>query len=275
MQSWHLTFPARGRLALFPTEALRRQALHRLAPTVTDRALLFCLVDDHVHLVLRAERAEAGRIGQAVLFALRAVAPHLQRAHIRPVEGRSHLLWRVRYCLQQPSHHGLQTHPALYSGSCLPDLLGARLLPGLRLCLHEELPRLRAGELLSHVGLSEVGLSEDPLVEPDEAELRGVGFHSLMEVSAAALALDLPLAGHGPLAVAARIAVVQLSGASNKSLGAELQVSRETLRRYRLTDVQPGLQRAIGRQLALRQRMAESAGLVRDEPVVYRLASAA
>jgi hypothetical protein len=38
MDSWHLTFPADGRVALLPDEPLRRQALHRLAAVVRDRA---------------------------------------------------------------------------------------------------------------------------------------------------------------------------------------------------------------------------------------------
>jgi hypothetical protein len=36
----------------------------------------------------------------------------------------------VTYLLKQPVKHGLDVHPALWTGSCFLDLIGARLIPG-------------------------------------------------------------------------------------------------------------------------------------------------
>ena len=266
MDSWHLSFPADGRVALLPDEPLRRQALHRLAAVVRDRALLFCLVDDHVHLVARGERAEGGRLARAALLSLRTLAPRLEPAHIRPVDGRSHLLHLVRYCLLQPQHHGLAGHPALYTGSCFLDLVGARRLPGLRLPLSEALPRLRGRELLAIVGLT-----EERLLPIDDELLRGLGLTRLVEAAAATLAVGPVLAGKQPAVVAARAAVIALSTARTTELAWALGISTESVRQHRARPVEPKLLRAVRMRLAVEQRVAEAAGLVGEEEEAYRV----
>lgn len=265
MDTWHLTFPADGRFALFPDESLRRQALHRLGAVVRDRALLFCLVDDHVHLVVRAERIEAGRLARAVLLTLRTLAPRLEPAHVRPVQDRSHLLTLVRYCLQQPQHHGLAGHPALFTGSCFLDLVGARRVPGLRLPLTETLPRLRGRELLAHVGLPEARLLpiEDDL-------LRGLGLSRLVEAAAAALAVGPAITGKQPPVIAARAAVIALSAARTAELAWALGISGESVRQHRERPVDAKLLRTVRLRLAVEQRVAEAAGLVGDEADSYK-----
>lgn len=108
--------------------------------------MLFCIVDDHLHVVLLCEAQQAGVLSRELLLALRPLTgPNLAPAFVRPVEGRGHLEWLVRYVLEQPTKHGLPGHPALWPGSCFPDLVGARRLPGLslRLRLSEALPRFR------------------------------------------------------------------------------------------------------------------------------------
>ncbi len=97
MQSYHLTYASDGRQALLPDEALRRRALHALARTVGDRVVLFCIVDDHIHVVLLCEAQPVGLLSRALPLALRPLAgPNLAPAFVRPVGGRGHLEWLVR-----------------------------------------------------------------------------------------------------------------------------------------------------------------------------------
>lgn len=58
MDLCHITSPADGRLA--PTARARRPAVRKLVARVRKQAILFCIVDDHAHLVLAAPRARAG-----------------------------------------------------------------------------------------------------------------------------------------------------------------------------------------------------------------------
>jgi len=55
MKYWHLTFSSDGRHPLFPSECLRRAALWAIARVKKCEILLFCIVDDHLHLVIRCE----------------------------------------------------------------------------------------------------------------------------------------------------------------------------------------------------------------------------
>ncbi len=172
MPTFHVTFATEGRQPLFPSEDRRRAAVRALARTVAGRAVLFSIVDDHVHVVIMGDRPRAGRVARAVAIALgpRADAP-LDAARIRPVENRSHLQWLVRYLLLQPVHHRLGIHPALYTGSCFPDLVGARLLPGLTLRIGDALPRFRPEEACGLVGLPAVAIR--PLT-PEAVRAAGV-----------------------------------------------------------------------------------------------------
>ena len=70
MDIWNVTIAAVGRHPLFPTEDERRRAVLALARVVTGSLALFCIVDEHIHLVVVRPRRSAGRLAQAVGFAL-------------------------------------------------------------------------------------------------------------------------------------------------------------------------------------------------------------
>lgn len=117
VRAWHLTFASNLRDPLFPDEALRRRAVRVLARVAGDRTVVFCVVDDHVHHVALSEEPRVGVLAGALHRALSPIAgPGLESARVRAVEGRSHMRWLVHYVLDQPRKHGLDVHPALWSG---------------------------------------------------------------------------------------------------------------------------------------------------------------
>src|SRR5688572_10887530 len=123
MAAWHLTLSSVRRLTLFPSETERRRALQRIDRVVRDALLLFCIADDHLHLVVSLRLGQIGRLTSSILSTVRCTTDvPLEPVHRRPVASRSHPLWLVRYFLLQPTHHGLSVHPAGWDGSCFQDL---------------------------------------------------------------------------------------------------------------------------------------------------------
>ncbi len=268
MDSWHLTFSTRGRVVLFADEARRRSAVRAIFAVVGDHLLLFCIVDDHVHVVVHGDRQRAGRLAQALLLSLRALgAPALQAAHLRPVENRRHLQWLVRYCIDQPRKHGLQQHgrdqrPALWTGSCFLDLVGARHIEGGALHIDRALPRLRLATVME-----QAGLPGEPVRPADDALLGGVGPARLREAASAALAVDPALTGRSAPVVAARRVTAQLAQAAGfpvSLLATTLGLSHQAAGRLRRAPVDPAAVRATRVRLALEALTATGPRLVAE-----------
>ena len=178
MPVWHLTFPTADRMPLFPEEPVRRRAYLRLSRLVGARAVLQSLVDTHLHMAPAGTRAAAGRLSQSVVQCLvKGFGVSIGAADIRRVRDRSHMLWLVRYFLTQLPHHRLPGDPALYSGSCFQDLIGARVIDGFALHRHRAAPADqrgpgRAGQPAEGAGHREAGA--DPPGRPSAAMGRGV-----------------------------------------------------------------------------------------------------
>ena len=152
-QRWHLTYSSDGRFPIFPEESQRRRAILRLS-RLELQLLLFSIVEEHLHLVNKADHARVGRQGQAILSAMRPIVDtDLRPAHRRLVENRGHLAWLIKYHVQQPIKHGVPEHPALWSGSCFQDLVGARYVPGLALRIAKSLPQYNVNTVLSQLNL--------------------------------------------------------------------------------------------------------------------------
>ena len=210
MDVWHITLAARNRGTLLPREASRREGVRRLAQLAGEEMLLFSIVHDHVHVVLAGDRARVGAVAAGMHKTLRPlVRVALAAARIRAVAGRSHLWWLVRYVLGQPQHHGIDAHPALWTGSCLPDLIGARRVSGLQLRIREHLPELQ------WVALARcVDLSSDRLMPASPEQMRAAGVAMLTRCATSALAADPSLAGNSPLLVRTRKVVACLASES-------------------------------------------------------------
>lgn len=250
MEYWHLNFATVDRMPLFPAgEEQRRQGLRRLAALRSLALILFCIVDDHFHAVVRGCRAHAG---QVVWRIKRTWAPlmgsPLSEGYYRRVEGRQHMRSLVRYHLQQSRIHSLGEHPALWSGSCFSDLIGARRLRGLELGAHDVLPRLGLADLCRDAGL------DGPITAASDDTLRAAGIGPLVKAASFALATSPRLAGQEAAAMEARAAVTQLAAAAGlrrDALARELACSPRTLQRLNGREVAPEMLRAIRLRLAL------------------------
>ncbi len=200
MRAWHLRFSSDGRHPMFPTERSLRQAVRALARTAPGELVLFCIVDDHVHVVLFCERDVAGFRARSLSRVLRPLAAvPLDEAYIKAVQSRSHMQWLVRYCLSQTEHHGLQVHAATWTGSCFADLVGARRLPGLELRIRDALPRFQLRSACAAAGV-ELG-DLQPL---SWERVRSLGARRVVSAAAAVLAVDESLPGKGADVLQAR-----------------------------------------------------------------------
>ena len=248
----HLTLATTTRLPGFPDEQRLRAAVRAQARVAGPRLRLFAVVDDHAHAVARASAAEAGRLGRALRLSLGALSPEpIAPARVTPVEDRNHLESLVRYCLVQPSKHGIAVHPATWTGSCFPDLVGARRLAGFELAITTALPRFRTRSAYAHVGLPELRIGPAA-----DAVLRGVGPQKLAALAAEAFGAGPELGARDLLSVRVREVVVKLGHEIGLRTGDVAEVLSLTPRGVQLAlarDVGPG-HRADAR--AVRTRVA-------------------
>ncbi len=239
-----------GRNPLFADEAACRNAIRALARVVGSSAVLFSVVDEHIHLVLWCDRARCGRLAQAFVRAVRPLAAaFVEPARIRPVENRAHMKSLVSYVLSQPAHHGLPGHPALWSGSCFPDLIGARRIAGLELQLSNALPRFRMRDVYSAVGLRE-GLLAPLSLE----EVRAAGIARVVSATGAALAVGPGLHGNGAPLVRARRVTAQLAqraGMAPADIAWALDIAPRSARRLLQPQIDKSTIKAVRLRLAL------------------------
>lgn len=266
MATWHLTWATELREVIFSSEDSRRFALRALLRVAGERTVLFNIVDDHIHLVVKAESAEVGRLGAAVLFAMRPLSPvRIDPARVREVEGRAHLERLVHYVLDQSTHHGLDVHPALWSGSCFADLIGARVLPGFSNRLGSLLPRFRL-----RTAYSAVRLSRDQPLEPlTGAAVRSLGACRLRDAASAAVAAPGPLLGSEDHVLDARAAVVIIGlseGFSTSELSFALGLPLRNVQRLAHRGVDERILRATRLRLALEEAIAKPPLMTGEPP---------
>lgn len=271
MKIVHLTWSTRGRKTAFLSEEARRSALRALGEVAGGAVLLFSLVDDHVHVVLMAEPERIRRLQAGItrVFNFRASA-RFTPPFVREVESRNHLLTLVRYCLTQFEHHGLAESARTATGSCFPDLVGARRVPGLELGLRRALPRFQLREAYAAVGLAA------ELVPAPDAALRGLGARGLAEVVAATFGLGPGLEGNQPGPRLARRVVVQLAsgaGIARAEVAAALGITPTAAARIAARPVPEADLRAVRLHAAL--RAAEGAPPARAPVRLAELAAAA
>lgn len=249
MTIYHLTQSVRGRLALARDEAERRILVRELAAAGRERLLVFGLVDDHLHAAIEAERP--GYVARDFRRVIRDRRPELplKVPNLEVVDSRAYLIRLLRYILEQPRKHGMPGPPALWTGGCFQDLVGARLLPGFSPArLANELPRFRLREVFDAVGLDPV-----PLPGVTDGELRRVGAERLVDLAAGVFAVGPRLAGKSrPVTAARRLAaqVARLTGIRTRAIAEALGTSLRAVRYH--VQGQPD-QRGID---ALRRRLA-------------------
>jgi hypothetical protein len=200
MSTHHMTVSTVGRLTLARSESEQRSLVRAFTRAGRERLLAFDLVDDHAHAAITGERPRM--VARDLRRSLAVVRPDLKldTPHLKLVDSRRYLRWLLTYLLVQPAKHGLEAHPALWTGSCFQDLVGARLLTGFSVApLRAALPRLRLRDLFNDVGLENVQLrpASDDL-------LRRSGAGRLADLAAGVYAVDPEFAGRSSLVVAAR-----------------------------------------------------------------------
>jgi hypothetical protein len=247
----HFTFSSDGRHPLFPTLAVRRAAV-RCILRVAPETILFCVVDDHLHVVVVADRARTGRIAASLLQALRPIAAApLLPARATPIETRRHLEFLAdRYILEQSKKHGLPDPLALYEGSGFPDLAGARVVdPAIGGRLVAALPRYRMRR-----AYRAVGLDEKPVQPLADERVRALGAVRIAAATEAALAAAPGSRGNGPVERLARCATVQLAtsvGIAIDEVAFALRITRASATRLAHRSVPKSVLDAVRKRLAL------------------------
>jgi hypothetical protein len=250
MPLFHLVHSTTGRTPLCLFDGDRLRAVRAIARVGGRRVLLFCVVDDHVHVVVHADRPDAGRLGRGLRMALRAISPEadIEAAFVRPVSSRAHLEHLAHdYIVKNPVKHGVSSTPALWSGSCFADLVGARLLPGFDpSAIVAWLPRFRPSQLYAAVGV-------DPHLDLSvHRDLRTVSPATLAAAAAASIAAT-DLSGRDPLAVAARRTGARLALDAGHPHAAVREAFHLPSRSLRRAAVDGALVAAVRRRLALEE----------------------
>jgi len=254
---WHLGFEAEDRLELFgQSEARLRASVRALARVAGPAMLLFCIVDDHVHAVVFCDRERAGRLARSILLTLKGLAavPLRPSSFIKRVENRGHLSQLVRYCIEQPAHHKLKVHSALWTGSCFQDLIGARAVGALGVRLETVLPRFNRVDLLTYAGLP-----PRELMPTDDKLVRSAGARRLARAAAAALAAEPDLRGHRLEVEQARAAACVLAaaaGMATRETAAALDVALRTVQRLAHSAPDAVVLRSVRMRLALEDAVA-------------------
>lgn len=255
MKLWHLTFSSTTRHTLFPTEAQLRAALSKVLSIAGAELVLYDIVDDHLHLVVWCTEARRSVLQRVVLLGLRPLAStEIAAAHPRLVEGRSHLQWLVQYLLLQVEKHGLAAHPALWTGSCFQDLVGARCVVPLAGRLAKALPRLRLATVQEIVGLP-----ARPIEPVGIDRVRALGATRLVAAAASALVVGPELRGKSGAVIRAKRVVAQMGIAADiptRELAWAIGADRSRINRLRHQPNEPRLVRAVAIRLALEELVA-------------------
>lgn len=252
MALWHISIAAQDRLPLFPEERLRRKALHVLARIAAKALVLFCIVDEHLHLVSVGDEVHKRQLRRSLMLALAPIATApLDASWVGPVKDRKHLISLVRYHVVQVVKHNLQgVHPALWSGSCFQELVGARQIGALELQTGEQLPR----QQIKALACQEVGLPGFDARPISVAALRELGIMRIKAAAASAVAADPDLVGRSKAEILARHVTAQLgrlADISGREIAWALDVTRQGLFEMLKKKIPVGLLNAAGTRLAI------------------------
>ncbi len=255
MHPWHVRLATDGRHPMFPTEQALREAVRILVHTAGRDLALFCIVDDHIHAVLWCPREVLTWRTRSLCRVMRhrSAAP-ITPSWFTPVRSRQHLSNLVAYLLCQTGHHGLPGHPALWSGSCFQDLVGARVLRGHDSQLPTALPRLQRWEICRAVGLAE----QD--VQPLEIDrVRSLGAARILSASSAALGVGPDLEPRSRARFLVRVLTVRTgreAGLAREELSWVLGCSNRNIHRLEDVEIAEHLLRAVRIRLTLEQAVA-------------------
>lgn len=265
-QWFQIRLSSTGRKPLFMEEDTLRRCVRALARITSPDLLLFGLADDHGHFTLRTTRARAADVARALHNSLhRTTGLDLEPAWIDEVRSRSHLLNLLPYDLRQSEHHRLPRQDALWTGSCVHEMVGTRWIRGFSLCFFDEIPRSRPED-----ALAALGLGRHPLGTPAMEELSGIPLPNLLAATSAAACVPGALQGNEPSVVEARVAAIHLAieaGYGRVQIADALGCTRQGVGRLANHTPEGPLLAAVRRRLALEARVAShGAGSTPAEP---------
>jgi hypothetical protein len=251
-----LRVSSKGRDPLVPDEAKRRIVVHDLASALKGKLTMFGFVDEHGHVVVLDEPEHLAYLKQST----RAVFDNVSIGETEPVwdgpvNGRSHAMSLLRYVENQTFHHEIPEPPALWSGSCFLDLVGARFIEGLEPRLFEVLPRLTVDDLPPLVGLP-----YGRIQPASDAMIRALGACRLRDAASAALAADPELQGNKKPARRARHVVARMArlvGIATDDVVYVLKRANPVVRRHANRPIERAWERATRVRLALEELVRE------------------
>lgn len=240
----HITIAGERRATLFVGADAITRAARLVARVGGQRLELFAIVDDHVHLLVRGD---GGGAASGVSRAMKAAGTAgLQPAFLRAVEGRTHHTTLIGYLCKQVVKHGLREHPALYAGTCAPDLLGVRVLPGFDARrIGESLPRLDVRAEAARA----CGVVPGALRSATDAEIAAIGTARLWEIACGAGGIVGSERDYH--AVAVRTAFASLATGSTSEVATATGLGERMVRRLRSTEPDAPLVDTIRRRVAL------------------------
>jgi hypothetical protein len=253
MTTHHMTVSTVGRLSLTRNEAERRVLLRAFVAVGRGRLIAFSLVDDHAHAVISAERPNL--VARDLRRTIARVRPDLELdvPHLKWVDSRRYLTWLLSYLVSQPVKHGLAGHPALWTGSCFQDLVGARLLSGFSTALlREALPRFRARTLYRRVGLDQVDLRP-----ACDQSLRRAGPARLAALATGVYGVGPEMLGRTQDLTAARALAALVAvkvGLSRAAVSRFLGISRQAAARLACRRMDPKAEHALRLRFDLEER---------------------
>ena len=255
MRTFHLAFASFGRHPPFAGQVDLRAAIRSIARVASSHLLLFGIAGEHTHIVLRCDRRGAGLLARSLLKSLRAVARDalLEPARLQPVDDQDQLWWLHDYLLQLPARTGVGVHPALWEGSPLADLLGARWLPGFEVDPTAFLPGWEPAR-----ACAVVGLAQHP-APPTLAQVRLLGMGRIAAAAAAATAAHPSSSGRTATEVMARRAAARLAqraGLPRSELSWAFGQTRRTAYRLAGAPLPAAVLGAVRMRLALEQAVA-------------------
>ena len=199
MDLWHVTIATVDRAPLHRSEEALLTLVRMVDRVIGHRLVLFCVADDHFHLVLEGPQPAIAVAGLSCALTW-GVSVDIARPFLKQVADRAHLATLVGYVLAQPVEHGFGS-VATWPGSCLADLVGARRLGRFGSGpLRSWLPRWRAREICRVARIA---------VPQPVTDLAGCSLARIHRASR--LALAAPVSGKSLPAVRARWVAAHLA----------------------------------------------------------------
>ncbi len=250
--AWHVTARLQRSRVIPNPRGVARVVLDHARRDTAAQLLAFSVPDNHVHLLFSGPR---DAVGQRVNHLLGGLTRRLDldggfsAAWFGPMETQQHFERTLHYVLRQHQRHET-THDLFREASSLPDLLGLRPLGGFLIPrVLRELPRLRRGALLGHLGVRELK--------------SGTMSQHLHEAAAAVIAAP-NLQGNSRPVAKARVAAAHWGrnrGLSARWLADHLHTDPRSVRRCLSRQPDRALVQAIGLQVGLRETLVARSAL--------------